>query len=155
MRILELLDHRPDVVLDVSHLSFDDLDLGLLGFDLSLHVDHLLIEVLSDGSLLLVVHGEELLVSLDFVLNVLVLLFDHVDFTVEHVDIVEEGDVLLFSLDECGDNFLDGTDTSGLLDLLESILNDLDVTDVHVHERLLLFVVVHNLVETKLEEVGT
>ena len=91
-------------------------------------------------------------VALKLSLNVAVLLLDHVDFTIENIHVVEKRDVLLLSLDECGNDFVDGSDTGGLLDLFEGILDNLDVTDVHVHQVLLLLVVVDNLIKTDLEE---
>ena len=153
-RVVELADHGPDIVSDSNHLVLNVVDLALLGSNLSLALIDFTLEVSLGFFLLLGSHGVDLGVSLELFLNVAVLLLNEIDLTVENVDIVEEGDVLLLSLDECGDDFVDGGDTSGLLDLLEGILNDLDVSGVHIHEVLLFFVVVDDLIETDLEKDG-
>ena len=152
--IVELGNHGPAVVTDADHLVLDVVDLGLLGSNLALAFVDLALEVVLGFLLLLRGHVVEFGVPLELLVDVLVLLLNHVDFAVEHVDIVEERDVLLLSLDESGHDFVNGGDTSGLLDLLESVLNDLNVADVHVHEVLLLLVVVDNLVEADFEEDG-
>lgn len=59
---------------------------------------------------------------------------------------------MLLSLDESGDNFFEVTDTCLLFDLLEGILDDVNITDVHVHKVLFLFVVIGPFLESQLEE---
>lgn len=59
-------------------------------------------------------------------------------FVSELVDVVEEGVVLLFSLDKRRDDFVDCRDSRRLLDLLESVLDHFDVAQVLVHQSLLL-----------------
>ena len=152
--LVEFRDHAPDVVTDADHLVLNVADLALLSFDLISAIIDFLLEVALGLFLLLAGHGMDLSVALKLSLNVAVLLLDHIDFTIKHIHVVEKRDVLLFSFDECGDDFIDGGDTGGLLDLLEGILDDLDVTDVHVHQVLLLLVVVDDLVKTDLEENG-
>jgi len=80
-------------------------------------------------------------VALNFLFNVLVLLFNHVNVTVKHVDVVVERIVLLLSLHESRHDFLNGRDARLFFNLLESILDDLNVPDVHIHKVLLLEVV--------------
>lgn len=88
----------------------------------------------------------------DFGFNALILFFNHIDFRVKLIHIVVEGVVLFLSLDEGGDNLFEVTDTSLLFDLLEGILDDVNITDVHVHKVLLLFVVIGPFLESQLEE---
>jgi hypothetical protein len=45
-------------------------------------------------------------VSLDLLLNVSILHFNHVDFTAKSIDVVDERVVLLLRLDETSDDFL-------------------------------------------------
>lgn len=151
-RIVELADHGPDVVSNVNHLVLDIVDLTFLGSDLNLALIDLTLKVSLGLFLLLGAHGVNFGVSLKLILNVAVLLFNEIDLTVEYVHIVEEGDVLLLSFDESRYDFINRGDTGGLLDLLEGILDDLNVSGVHVHKVLLLLVVVNNLVETNLKE---
>ena len=82
--------------------------------------------------------------------NVPVLLLYHINFTVKHIDVIIERVVLLFSLDKSCDDFFSRRNASGLLDLIEGVLDDLNITNVHIHQGLLFFVVCNPLVETKL-----
>jgi DNA-binding LytR/AlgR family response regulator len=72
-------------------------------------------------------------VVLDFSFNIFILFLNQVNLAVENVDVVPQGDVLFFRFDEGRHDFLSARDTSGFLDLLKRILNDLDVTLVRVH----------------------
>ena len=91
---------------------------------------------------------------LEFFVDVLVLFFDHVNLTVKHIDVVEEGDVLLLCLDECRNYFVDCGNSSRLLDLLECVFDDFDVAGIHVYQIFLLFVVVNNFVKTDFKQDG-
>jgi hypothetical protein len=102
----------------------------------------LLLKLLSNNLLFFVVHLSEFFMPFDFGFNALILFFNHIDFRVKLIHIVVEGVVLFLSLDEGGDNLFEVTDTSLLFDLLEGILDDVNITDVHVHKVLLLFVVI-------------
>ena len=90
--------------------------------------------------------------SLEFVLNVAVLLVDEVNLASENVDIVLERGVLLLRLDEGGHNLVNRSDTRAILDLLEGVLDNPHVSNVHVHQVFLFFVVVDALVEADLEQ---
>ena len=151
-RVVKFGDHRPHVVSDPHHLVLDVINLALLGVDLSLALVDLVLEVGLGLFLLLSAHGVNLGVSLELLFNVAVLLLNQINFTVEHVNVVEERNVLFLGLDERSDDLIDGSDTSALLDLLEGVLNDLNVSGVHVHEILLLLVVVDNLIQADLEQ---
>ena len=89
--------------------------------------------------------------SLELVLNVAVLLVDEVNLAGKHVDVVLECGVLLLRLDECGYNLVNRGDTRAILDLLEGVLDDPHVSNVHVHQVFLLLVVVDALIEADLE----
>ena len=146
--VVEFGDHRPAVITDVSHLLLDASDLRLFIVALALAIVDLILEIRFGVFLLLRGHVVELGVPLELLVDVLVLLLDHINFAVEDIYVVEKRDVLLLSLDERGNDFIDGGNTSGLLDLLEGILDDLDITDVHIHKVLLLLIVVDDLVES-------
>ena len=90
--------------------------------------------------------------SLEFVLNVAVLLVDEVNLASENVDIVLERGVLLLRLYESGHNLVNRSDTRAILDLLEGVLDNPHVSNVHVHQVFLFFVVVDALVEADLEQ---
>lgn len=79
--------------------------------------------------------------SLDLGFNVFVELSDDVNLRVEVVDVVNKRVVLLLRLAEGRYDFFVGADAGLLLDLLEGILNNFDVSNVHIHEVLLLLVV--------------
>jgi len=151
-RVIELGDHGPDVVSNADHLVLDVINLVLLSLNCALALVNLILKVCLGLLFLLGAHGVDLGVSLEFFLNVTVLLLDQVDLGVEHIHVVEKRDVLLLSLDEGRDNFINRGDSSALLDLLKGVLDDLNVSGVHVHEVLLLLVVVNNLVKTDLKE---
>ena len=154
MGLLEVVYHVLNEVLNGNHLLLNILDLVILLLHLSIHLIDLLAQPLSNDLLLLVGHSAKLLVSLDLSLDILVLLFDHVNLRVQHVHIVVEGVVLLISLDESGHNFLDRANTRLLLDLVEGILDDIDISNIHIHQILLFFVVVGPLLQSKFEEGG-
>ena len=88
--VLEFVDHAPYMVLDLEHLLLNNFNLALFGFDLVLHSSHFFFKVFLYFGLVFIVHCKELFMALDLSLNVLVLLIDHVNLTVEHIDIVEE-----------------------------------------------------------------
>lgn len=81
-----------------------------------------------------IAHPLQLQVMLDLLTNFLVLLVDHVDVRVERINIVEQGVVLLFRLDEGRYDLFDGADTSLLLDLIKGVLDNFDVAGVHIHQ---------------------
>lgn len=145
MRLLEAFDHIPDLIFDRPELSLDVLDLVVLFFGEGIALLNLLGKLVSD--ILLFFFGElsEFFVTLDFIFDELILLFDHVNFRINLVNIVVERVVLLVGLDESGHDFLDRANAGLLLDLAEGIFDDVYVTDVHVHEVLLLFIVVSPL----------
>ena len=102
----KLVHHGPGIVLDVSHLVLNVLNLGLLLLVVLLHLGNLFLKIGFGGNSILIVHLGVNLVSLDLLLNVSILHFDHVDFTAKSIDVVDEGVVLLFRLDETCDDFL-------------------------------------------------
>ena len=153
-RVAELGDHGPDVVADSHHLVLNVVDLALLCLNLRLALVDFVLQSSLRLFFLLSAHRVHLSVSLELLLDVPVLLFDQVDFAVEHVHVVEKRDVLLLSLDESGHDLINRGNACALLDLLKGILNDLDVSGVHVHQVLLLLIVVDDLVETDLEQDG-
>jgi len=105
LAITELVDHSVAGVLNLNHLVLDVVDLRLLLTIALLGVVDLLLEVLGEDLLLGVAHLLQLLVVLDLLTNLLVLLLDQIDVGVEHVHVVEQGQVLFFSFDESRYNF--------------------------------------------------
>jgi len=140
-RVLESGDHRLDVLLNLNHLVLDLLNLSILGGGVVLDVSDLLSELLLEPALLFLGKLAELFVSLDLGFNVFVELSNDINLRVEVVDVVNKRVVLLLRFAEGCYNFFVGADAGLLLDLLEGILNNFDVSNVHVHEVLLLLVV--------------
>jgi hypothetical protein len=91
-------------------------------------------------------------VVLDLITDLLILLINHIDVRVKRVHVVEERVVLLLSLDEGGNDLLNRADTSSLLNLVEGVLDHLDVTGVHIHERALFSVLGLPSLETGLHK---
>ena len=152
MGFLEGFAHVLDVLLGFGHLVLDILNLALLLGHLSATLFDFFLESLSALALLFFGHVSKFFMSLDLSFDVLILLFDHINIRVEHVNVVVEGVVLLLSLDEGCDNFFGGENTGLLLDLSKGVFDDIDVSNVHIHQVLLLFVVVDPFLESELEE---
>mmetsp|Transcript_60 Transcript_60/g.68 ORF Transcript_60/g.68 Transcript_60/m.68 type:complete len:288 (-) Transcript_60:288-1151(-) len=148
----ERLDHAMDKCFDLAHLALDLLDLQVFLVHLLLVVLDLLLQARPHLFLLFLRHLPQLLMLVNFTFDHLVLLLNHVDLAVEHVHVVVEGVVLLLSLDEGGHDLLRGRNPRRLLDLLESVLNDLHVPYVHIHQALLLLIVVGPLLKAQLEK---
>lgn len=83
-------------------------------------------------------------------LNILVRFLELIGLSVEHIHIVLKTVVLLLSLDKGGNDLLDVRDTSSLLDLIEGILDDFDISQVLVHELSLLLVGLDDLIQSPL-----
>lgn len=102
----------------------------------------------------LLLFGEfsKFLVSLDLFFNLFVLLLNHINLGVNLVNVVIQRIILLIGLDEGGDNFLNGSNTCLLLNLSESVLNDIDISNIHIHQVLFLFVIVCPLLQSQLQQ---
>ena len=148
MGLLESLDHAPDIILNGHKLNLNILDLIILLLSKSIALLDLFSETVAHVLLFLFGQFTKLLMSLDFLLDLLVLLLNHVNFRVDLVDIVIKRIVLLVSFDECRHDFLNGPNSSLLLDLIEGILNNLDVSHVHIHQVLLFFIVIGPFLES-------
>lgn len=151
-RVAEASDHLLDVILNFDHLVLNFFNLSSLDLGVVLDVSNLLSELLLESTLLLLGKLTELFVSLDLALNVLVELTDDINLTVEVVDVVDKRVVLLFGLAEGGHDFFVRADSGLFLNLLEGVFNDLNISDVHVHQVLLLLVVREPFGEATLEE---
>ena len=92
--------------------------------------------------------------ALDVAGNDLILLIDGIDLGIEHVDIVVEGVVLLFGLDEGGHDLLNILDARRLSNLVERVLDHLHVPHVHVAELFLLAVILGPAVEPQFKDCG-
>lgn len=86
-------------------------------------------------------HACEFELLFNFLRDLLVLLFNHVDVRVKHVHVVVQRVVLLFSFNECGNDFFDAANASGLFNLFEGVFNNLHVSGVHFHQNALFFVI--------------
>jgi len=87
-------------------------------------------------------------------LNVFVLLLDHIDFRVESIHVVVKGIVLFFSLNESSYDFFSRGNTSLLNDLWECILNDVNISNIHVHEVFFLLVVCGPFLQLELKQLN-
>jgi len=79
-------------------------------------------------------------VSLDFHLDVFILVFDGINLRVKSVNVVVKSVVLVVGLDESGDDFISGGDTGLLFNLVESIFDNAYVSNVNIHKILLLLI---------------
>ena len=104
--VVELGDHGPAVVSNAGHLVLNFADLVLFGINLVFAVVYFVLQICLGFLLLLGCHVVELCMLLELFVDVLVLFFDHVNLTVEHIDIIEERNVLLLCLDECRYDFV-------------------------------------------------
>jgi len=142
------------MVFDFGHLALSVLNGGLALLKFRVEILDFTLEALTEFFLVFIIHLTELLVAANFLLDGLVLLFDDVDFVVECVHIVVQRVVLLFTLAEGSNDLLVCRDSSLLLDLLKSVLDNLNITDVHVHQVLLLFVVQEPFLESDFQKSG-
>jgi len=88
---------------------------------------------------------------LNLLFDLLITFFKLIKFSVKHVNVVAETVVLLLSLDESSNDLINVGDTSGLLDLVKGIFNDLNISQVLVHELSLLLVGFNDLVQTSFQ----
>lgn len=149
---LEHVDHNGNVLLDFLESFLGLLAIVLVLLDFGLVHGAFVLERLLQVKFAHVGELASLDDLLDLLLNLLVALFKLVILGVEHINIVLKTIILLFSLDESGDNLLDVGDTGGLLDLVESVLDDLHVSEILVHKLSLLFVGLDNLIESPLPD---
>lgn len=164
-RFLEHLDHSANGRLDLSeHLlrlcsvvqakrkvnqlvTLGFICLHLLSVDLIFEHGHLVLEGLLQVELLFLRESGALINSLDLLFDIDVALFEMVVFGVERIHIVEQRIVLLLCLDERRHDLFDVRNTSGLLDLIECVLDDLHVSQILVHQLSLLLVSLNDFVE--------
>ena len=107
VRLLEVLNHVPNVVLNGHKLSLDILDLVILFLSKCVTLLNLLGKFVAHILLFFFGKLTQFLVPLDFLFDLLVLLLNHIDFGVDLVHVVIEGIILLISLDEGCHDFLD------------------------------------------------
>jgi len=79
--------------------------------------------------------------SLDFRVNILVLLLNNIDVWAQVVNVVDKRAVLLLRLAESRHNLIVAGNSSLLLDLVETIFNDSHIPHVHVHQSFFLLIV--------------
>lgn len=135
----------------LAHLCLNILNLGVLRGVAGVVFLDLCDKFLAGNVLVSITHSLQHEMVLNFLANLLVLLLDHVDVGVQHVNVVVKRVVLLFGLNKSRYDFLDRTDTSGLFNLAEGVHDDLDVTGVHVHKCTLFLVVGLPALETGLQ----
>jgi len=92
--------------------------------------------------------------SLNFLKNLLILLFNHINLGINLIDVVIERVILLVSLDKGGDDFLNGTNTGSSLNLSESIFNDVYISNIHVHQIFLFLIVSGPFCKSQLQKSG-
>lgn len=92
----------------------------------------------------LLAHGSNLFIPCDLGVQLVVFIFHSVSCLAELIDVVEEGVILLFGLDEGRDNLIDVGDASVLLDDLEGLLDDFSVSQVLVEQPFLLLILVRD-----------
>jgi hypothetical protein len=78
--------------------------------------------------------------------------FDGIDVGVEQVNVVEKRVVLFFGLNEGRHDFLNAGNAGSFLNLGEGVLDNFDVTGIHIHQGALLLVVSLPTGKTGLQE---
>jgi hypothetical protein len=86
--LVEHANHVLHVLRDVSHLVLHKRDLGLLLCNLNANFLSTLAKLLTDTLFVRRRHRVDFLVHFDFSFDLLVLLVDHIDLAVKHIDIV-------------------------------------------------------------------
>jgi len=142
------------VVFDSFQLILDILNLVILFFLKSFTLFNLLGQVLFDLILFFFGKLTQFLVSLDFLKNLLILLFNHVNLGGNLIDVIIEGIILLVSLDEGGDDFLNRTNTSLSLNLSKRIFDNMYISNIHVHQILLFLIVSGPFLKSQLQKGG-
>ena len=125
---------------DVRHLSFNLLNLSFFIISIWNIIFNILTKSVSALFLLDISHFSEFFVSLDFHLNVFVLVLNGIDFRVQGVNVVVESVILVIGLNESGNNFISGGNTGLLFDLVEGVLDNAYVSNVNIHKIFLLLV---------------
>lgn len=77
---------------------------------------------------------------LDFEQHGLVLFLNCIDFRVQRINIVRKSVVLIFSFNECSNNFISRCNTCLLFNLSERIFNNTYVSNVNIHQVFLFFI---------------
>jgi hypothetical protein len=86
-------------------------------------------------------HWSKWKVVVYLVSDLLVLLLNHIDVWVKHVNVVIQGVVLFLSFDKRSNDFLNWTDSRRFFNLIEGMLNDINIAHVHLHKSTLLLVI--------------
>lgn len=136
----EEVNHLGYVVFDAIELLLHIVAFLMSIFDEPLNLELLLVQLLDLCDLLLLAHLGHVLVHFDFQVDVPVVVFKGIRLLIQHVHIVIQTVVLLFSFDESRYYFIDIGDAACLLYLIESLFNDLSVLRVLVNQVFLLFV---------------
>ena len=152
MRLGKRFTHLLSKIFNLFDLSLNLIDLGLFLNVTSILVLDVLTEPLTSLIFVSLTHSLQLLVMFDLLGYVFVLLFNHINVRVEHIDIIKERVVLFFSFDKSRYYFLNRADSSSTLNLVKSVLNHLNITFVHTHQRRLFSVVGLPVGKTRLHQ---
>ena len=90
--------------------------------------------------------------SLDFRFNIFILLFNHINFRIEHVDVVVKRVILFFSFNKGCNDFLSGWNSSLLFDLRKSVFDNIYISNIHIHQIFLFFIIASPFLESKFQE---
>ena len=107
MRFLEVLNHVPDIIFNSHELSLNIFDLIIFFFCKCITLLNLLGKFISHIFFFLFCEFSKLLVSLNLLLNLFILLLNHINLRVDLIHIIIQGIILLISLDESRHDFLD------------------------------------------------
>jgi hypothetical protein len=89
---------------------------------------------------------------LDLVFYFFVTLLQLIEFSIEHVHVILKTVILLFRLDESGNYFFNIWNPSRLFDLVKCILNNLNISQVLIHQFPLLFISFTDFVESAFQD---
>ena len=103
---------------------------------------------------LLLAHGASFINLLNLHLNLPVLVIQLVSLRAKCVHVVNQSINLFLCLDKRVHNFINGLDTCCLLNLIECILNNFDVSKVLIHKTFLLLVSGHDFGQTEFQNLN-
>lgn len=142
-----MFHHVLDHILNCSKLIFNIFDLIFF-----LIIFNFLFQFLSNFFFIFFSVFTDFLMSLDFQFNIFILLFNHINFRIEHVNVVIEWVILFFSFNKSCNDFLCGWNSCLLFYLRKSVFNNVNISYVHIHQVLFFFVVVCPFLKSKFQK---
>ena len=134
LALMEHIDHLVDHVFDIIELPLDALSLFLSLFNFIDDIHLPLFQLRNLRFLLVMRHLGQLLVLDNVLIQLLVVLFNSISLLIQQINVVVQTVILVLCLDECCHDFFNVRYSTGVFDLLESLLYDLTVFTVLVNQ---------------------